>query len=185
MRVISGEAKGRRLRAVPGMTTRPTTDRVRQTIFDILGDVAGTQTLDLFAGTGALGIEAISRGAAHAVFVEISTPAVAIIKANLGVTGFADRATIRRRDAEKMLSESASSSFDLVFLDPPYERGLAFVARMLGRIATGGWVNERGIVVVETETGALEVPDGLHEVRTKIFGGTQITMFERGTGEPG
>ncbi len=184
MRVVAGIAKGRRLKSVPGLATRPTADRVRLTTFDILGDepVAGASVVDLFAGTGALGIEALSRGAAQATFVESSHPAIEVIRANLAMTGFTQVAKVRRADVGSFLRRrSASTEFDLVFLDPPYERGLAFVARILGRLASGGWVAEGGTVVVEAAAGALEVPEGLREIRTRTFGRTQITLMVRGS----
>ena len=179
MRVIAGEAKGRRLRSVPGLATRPTADRVRQTLFDILGDVSGARVLDLFAGTGALGIEALSRGAAHALFVERSVPAAAVIKENLQLTGFAGRSSVRRADAEALLKKPAGSPYDLVFLDPPYERGLAFVAGLVALLAEGGWVEEGGIVVAEAAAGAVVAPAEFREIRARTFGRTQITFLEQ------
>lgn len=186
LRVIAGEAKGRRLKSVPGLETRPTADRVRQTLFDILGDVGGERVLDLFAGTGALGIEALSRGASKATFVESDAAAAAVIRDNLAVCGFADRAAVRRSDAEAFLARRAPASarFDLVFLDPPYERGLAFVARLMGLLADRDRVPEGGRVVVESAAGDVDLPDGYRLLRSKIFGRTQITITVR-EGIPG
>lgn len=178
LRVIAGQAKGRRLKSVPGMETRPTADRVRQTLFDILGDVAGERVLDLFAGTGALGIEALSRGATSATFVESDAVAAAVVRENLTACGFDDRAVVRRMDAEAFLARRApaSSRFDLVFLDPPYERGLAFVARLMGVLAARDRVARGGRVVVESAAGDVDLPDGYRLLRTRVFGRTQITI---------
>lgn len=127
VRVISGQAKGRKLRAVPGDETRPITDRVKQSLFDILGgDVVGAHFLDLFAGTGSVGIEALSRGAARAVFVERRAAAVQVIRHNLETTRLADRAQIVRADVFVFLSRPAvdEAPFDFVYVAPPQYRGL-------------------------------------------------------------
>ncbi len=120
MRVIAGEAKGRRLVAPAGTTTRPATDRLRESVFGTLGErLVGARVLDLFAGSGALGIEALSRGAAHATFVERDAAALAALRRNLEVTGFADRGTIARGEVAAFLRVS-QETFDVVFCDPPY-----------------------------------------------------------------
>jgi len=124
MRVIGGTAKGRRLHAVPGSTTRPITDRVKEALFNILGaDVVDARFLDLFAGTGSVGIEALSRGAAHVDFVEWAGKAVATIRRNLRETGLAERATVIRRDVFAFL-ETAEGPYDIIFLAPPQYHGL-------------------------------------------------------------
>lgn len=174
MRVISGSAGSRRLRAPDGV--RPTADRVRQALFDMLGGVAGARVLDLFAGSGALGIEALSRGAREAVFVDSSRAACDVILQNLETTGLRGGATIRRADAVRWVARKAKDPFDLVFLDPPYDLGLGFVARVLRRLVDGGWVRAGGTVVVEGEPGAPEWPPGLRETRTRRFGRTQIYL---------
>jgi 16S rRNA (guanine966-N2)-methyltransferase len=119
MRIVAGEFRGRRLQAPRGSSTRPTADRVREALFSMLGDVGGLRVLDLFAGSGALGIEALSRGAASAVFVERDHAAVAAIRRNLEAVGVTETA-VRRRDVLGFLG-SCSGSFDLVFVDPPYD----------------------------------------------------------------
>ena len=127
MRVISGQAKGRKLRAVPGKKTRPITDRVKQALFDILGgDVVGSHFLDLFAGTGSVGIEALSRGAKQAVFVERSVTAVRIIRRNLETTQLADQARIVKADVFAFLSHprAEEAPFDFVYVAPPQYQGL-------------------------------------------------------------
>lgn len=122
MRVIAGNAKGRRLKVPKGLKTRPTGDRVKEAIFNIIApDVAGSRFLDLFAGSGAMGIEALSRGAVEAVFVENDRAAVNSIKANLAVTGFVDHANIITADVFPALT-GLCSVFDLVYIDPPYAK---------------------------------------------------------------
>ncbi|HEX9696714.1 MAG TPA: 16S rRNA (guanine(966)-N(2))-methyltransferase RsmD [Actinomycetota bacterium] len=181
LRVISGEAKGRRLKTPAGLDTRPTADRVRQTLFDILGDVSGARVLDLFAGSGALGIEAVSRGAVHATFVESDATAVKVIRANIALCGFDERAAVRRSDADSFLQRkpAAMSPFDLAFLDPPYERGLAFVARLMGVLAAGEWVAAGGRVAAESAAGDVELPEAFRLLRAKVFGRTQLTIVVR------
>jgi 16S rRNA (guanine966-N2)-methyltransferase len=120
VRVVAGAVGGRRLTAPPGAETRPTADRVREALFSILGDVEGVRVLDLFAGSGALGIEALSRGAAEAVFVDSAASAVATVRRNLESLGLAGE--VHRRDARDHLraARAAARQYDLVFLDPPY-----------------------------------------------------------------
>lgn len=125
MRVIGGEAKGRRLFSVPGQTTRPITDRVKEALFDILaGRVQGAQFLDLFAGTGGVGIEALSRGAQEAVFVERDERALAILRRNLAVTQLASRAQVVRRDVFKFIASYKGKPFDIIYVAPPQYQGL-------------------------------------------------------------
>jgi 16S rRNA (guanine966-N2)-methyltransferase len=123
MRIVAGTLGGRRLAAPPGNDTRPTSDRVREALFSALGPIDGARVLDLFAGSGALALEAISRGAAHAVLVEKDARAAAVIERNLEALEIdAGRAALRRRDALRALRDAreAGESYDLVFLDPPY-----------------------------------------------------------------
>jgi 16S rRNA (guanine966-N2)-methyltransferase len=177
MRVISGTAKGRRLRATKSPEMRPTTDMARQTIFDMLGaGVDGARALDLCAGAGTLGIEALSRGAREAVFVEQDRDACAVILQNLEATGLRGAAHIRRTDVMRFLPRAPRTPFDLVFLDPPYSRGLGFVARVLEKLAAGKWVHGGATVVVEAQEGDVEWPPGFRETRTKRFGRTRVSM---------
>ena len=131
MRVVGGHLGGRRLRAVPGKETRPTSDRVKEALFGVLG----ARVLDLFAGTGALAIEALSRGAASAVLVEQAAPAVAVIRANLDALDLNDTVKVRRTRAEAYLRTQRDGPFDLVLLDPPYGAPVGLVAGVLGRLA--------------------------------------------------
>jgi 16S rRNA (guanine966-N2)-methyltransferase len=128
LRVVAGQFKGRRLATPRGTRTRPTADRVREALFSLLGDVGGVRVLDLYAGSGALGIEALSRGAASAVFVERDPPAVAAIERNLAAIGV--EAVVVRQDALRYLAR-ADGPFDLVFCDPPYDSA----ARLAGPLA--------------------------------------------------
>lgn len=149
MRVIAGEAKGRRLVAVPGSGTRPVSDKVKGAVFDILGgDVVGARVLDLFGGTGSIGIEALSRGAEFVVFVERARKAVFTIQRNLEVTGMADRALVLHDDAFRFLNQADTEQpFDIIYVAPPqYERlwvkaVLALDARNL--------LTPRGVIVVQ------------------------------------
>jgi 16S rRNA (guanine966-N2)-methyltransferase len=128
LRVVAGDFKGRRLAAPRGTRTRPTADRVREALFSMLGDVAGASVLDLYAGSGALGIEALSRGADSAVFVERDAQAVAAIERNLAAVGV--EATVVRQDVVRFLAR-ADGAFDLVFCDPPYDSA----SRLAGQLA--------------------------------------------------
>src|SRR5690348_8883448 len=124
MRVIAGEYKGRRLKAVPGQNTRPTTDKVKESMFNIIGPYfEGGMALDLFAGTGGLGIEALSRGIVKAVFIEKDYKAISVIRENIQMLGLEPRVEISKNDAKRALDTLAERGvrFDLVFLDPPYK----------------------------------------------------------------
>src|SRR5947209_3734690 len=167
MRIVAGTAKGRPLRAPKGTRTRPTSDRVREAIFNTLWSldaIDGATVADLFAGSGALGIEALSRGAASVVFVDDDADAVATIHANLATTGFADDATVVRRDAVRwaVSDPAAAQHFDLVLADPPY--------------AFEGWDDLLGAIdadVVVCESGQdFEPPAGWDVVRRKRYGTT-------------
>jgi len=192
MRVTGGEFKNTRLRTLRGAETRPTADQVRKAIFDILGPhVAGARVLDLFAGSGALGIEALSRAAVEATFVESSREACSIISDNLLATGSRDRGVIRRADVERFLARRTAEAYDVAFLDPPYARGLGFVARILRKLGSGApagkgggnwdgsWIRTGGTVVVESVVGAVSWPQGFRETRLRPFGRTQITVAVR------
>ena len=147
MRVITGIARGRRLKEPVGMEPRPPADRVKEAIFSsIQFEVEGRKVLDLFGGTGQMGIEALSRGATHCTFVDLQKQAVAIIRENVNSTGFADQSTVIQGDALAFLSR-CREKFDLIFLDPPYDSGLLEKAMEL--IATIDIVSENGIIVCE------------------------------------
>lgn len=160
LRIIAGELKGRRLAAVPGRHTRPTADRIREALFNILGPLAGAEVLDLFAGTGALGIEALSRGAAFAVFVEKSPAALAVIRRNTAACGLTGRSRVIAWDAARNLNclPPLGRRFTLVLLDPPYGRGLAGPA--LGHLVRSGCLAPGARVVVEEAADAAQTAAG-------------------------
>ena len=148
MRVITGTARGRRLNELKGKETRPTADRVKEGMFNIIQfDIEGRRVLDLFGGTGQLGIECLSRGAAHATFVDARTDAVKLIRENLSLTDLADRAAVLTADYATVLS-SAAEKYDLVFLDPPYETKL--LERSLELISQFDILREHGIIICES-----------------------------------
>lgn len=177
MRVVAGSRKGHRIDVPRGVRTRPTSDRVRAAIFSILGSVEGARCLDLFAGSGALGIEALSRGARTCLFVERDRRACRVIRANLERLGFED-AAVRCADVERALREEAASGrrYDLVLADPPYcewtRHGRA-LEELLPVV-----LDEEARVVVETEAG-VEPALPLHRATTRRYGSARITVFER------
>lgn len=179
MRVITGSARGRRLKELEGMETRPTTDRVKEGMFSILQfDIEGRRVLDLFAGTGQLGIECLSRGAAQAVFVDRRADAAGLIRENLRVTGLEDRARIVTGDAAEYL-KGLREKFDLVLLDPPYAAGLLEPA--LGHLAAFDILAPHGIIMAEHPADralpALAPPYRLH--RTYRYGKIGLTVYRR------
>ena len=147
MRVVAGEFKGRRLQAPRGSRTRPTGDKVREALFSILGDVHGMRVLDLFAGSGALGIEALSRGAAEAVFVDADARAVAAIRRNLDAVD--GQAPVHRRDALAFLGRMRGAGYDLVFVDPPYDLARRLAAPLSKRLPA--LLTENGRIVTESD----------------------------------
>lgn len=177
MRVQTGTAKGRKLKTPSGINVRPTSGRVKKSIFDTLGNIEDTSALDLFAGTGSLGLEALSRGAKKAVFVEKEREAIKIISDNIEKCGFADRSEIISTDYKKAIRilEKKSARFDLVFIDPPYEvyQGTSpgkFVDE-IRNILSSDWE----IVIEHDRIYDLEGFPGYLETRT--FGSTQISYF--------
>jgi len=183
MRVIGGSARGRRLRAPQGQRTRPTADRVREALFDLLaGYCSGARVLDLFAGTGALGIEALSRGAESALFVERAPEPLSALRQNLEACGFAERAEVRRGDALRIVDSIArgGAGFDLVFLDPPYGRGLgrtALAALAQSDLLAGG---ARVIVESGTDEGEPTPADSggvLALEKTREYGDTTLWLY--------
>ncbi len=175
MRVIAGEAKGRRLRTAPSRKVRPSADRLKEALFATLGaGIAGKTVLDLFAGSGSLGIEALSRGAAHATFVESYHEAASMIRANLQATGLGDRATVVPSTAEQFLSSLVGRPFDVVLMDPPYATGVP--SRLLEEMVTRGVVHRDSLVVVEmssrVEKGLLH--PGFEEADERRYGDSTL-----------
>ena len=149
MRVITGTARGRRLKELSGTETRPTTDRVKEGLFNIIQfDIEGRRVLDLFAGTGQLGIEALSRGAASAIFLDMRKDAASLVGENLKLTGLQDRGRVICGDAMAYLS-TCREKFDIVFLDPPYGTGL--LEQVLSKITQFDILRGHGIIVCESK----------------------------------
>jgi len=177
MRVIAGSALGVPLVAPRDAATRPITDRVKETLFGILGErVPGARVLDLYAGSGAIGIEALSRGAESCTFVERGRQTLAVLRRNLERTRLADAATVNGGDVGRFLDSAPTAAFDLAILDPPYaERDiLAPLQRLLPHLAPGS-------TVVVKHHWRTEVPDlaGLDRTRERRFGETGLTFLER------
>jgi 16S rRNA (guanine(966)-N(2))-methyltransferase RsmD len=176
MRVIAGSARGLRLAAPKDPQTRPISDRVKESLFGALGRrVEASRFLDLYAGSGAIGIEALSRGAAHATFVERARPAVAVIRENLDRTGLADRATVRATAVEPFLASAPGGPWDVVVLDPPYaERTLDLpLERLRPHLAPGAVVVVKHFWRTPMPAGA-----GLAVTRSRRFGETALTFLE-------
>ena len=179
MRVISGSARGRRLKELPGLDTRPTTDKVKESLFNIIQfDIEGRRVLDLFGGTGQLGIEALSRGAAHCTFVDMSRAAATVMRENLKSVGFEDRGVIHQGDALAFLS-SCREKFDVILLDPPYQSEL--LGNCLQIITKFDILAEHGIMVCESAVDAqLPQPEPPYEQgRDYRYGKIKLTVYRR------
>ncbi len=175
MRIIAGTHRGRRIAAPKGGHTRPTGDRVREALFNLVGPVDGASVLDLYAGSGALGLEALSRGARRCVFVETDGPAYRAVRANLETLGLSG-GLVAQRDALAVLREerAAGRRHDLVLLDPPYDRWAELepqLAKLLPSVVT-----DAGIVVVETDAHT-EPTLPLDLVTTRRYGSARLTLF--------
>ena len=187
MRVISGEAKGRPLKAVPGNTTRPTTDKVKEALFSIIGPYFDGETaLDLFAGTGGLGIEALSRGAGRCIFIDANPRSVEVVRRNLEAAGLSDRAEVYRNDARKAIKllEKRDVRFDLLFLDPPY--AMKDCDELLTDLASRGMVAEGAVAVVEHESG-FDYGERFGEYtrrRHATYGETALSIYRYGGEAP-
>lgn len=182
LRVISGTAKGRKLKDVSGNTTRPITDIVKEALFNILaGDVEASIWWDLFGGTGAVGIEALSRGAAFVRFSELNRAPVETIKANLEITHFTLQAEIRRGDAFTMLAAAPDRQFDYVYIAPPQYKEMWWKA-LLALDANPGWLNDEGAWVIvqihPREYRGLEL-QALKEFDQRKYGSTLLVFYEK------
>lgn len=182
MRIVGGRFRGKKLSAPAGLTTRPTTDRLRETVFNVLqhayGDpVEGARVLDLFAGTGAIGLEALSRGAKFTLFVEESAGARGVLRENAETLGLTGLVRIWRRDATRLGPAGTLAPFDLCFADPPYGRGLGTAAFTSAR--EGGWLKPGAICVLEeTIKDVVEGLDGFTLVERREYGETAVTFFQ-------
>jgi 16S rRNA (guanine966-N2)-methyltransferase len=181
MRVIGGRLRGRALAAPRSKNIRPTADRLRESLFNILvhryGDpVGGARVLDLFAGTGALGIEALSRDAAFALFVDDGAEARALLRENVTALGLGGTAKIFRRDATRLGAVAPLPPFSLAFLDPPYGQGLATAA--LSALQAGGWLVPDALVVVEeTAAARFSPPADFSELDRRIYDDTEFILL--------
>ena len=177
MRIIAGAWRGRPLDAPRGQATRPTSDRAREGLFSMLqsrlGSFEGLKVADLFAGTGALGLEALSRGAGHCTFVEKDRHALDILRRNIDRLGAGDRTDVRAQAVEHAAAPAAP--FDLIFMDPPYGAGLAQAAlhRASDWLGSGGWIS------LEMHDEAIESPHGLDQVVERRFGKAAIRLYRR------
>ncbi len=191
MRIVAGSLRGRAIAAGADRRVRPTSDRAREALFNILAHgesfrraegplPRGARVADVFAGTGALGFEALSRGAAHAVFIDDEAEAVRLIQRNAATLGLVERAAILRRDALAPGRPPAGAApCDLVFLDPPYHSGLA--APALAALARAGWLADAAIVVVEVAAREdFAPPPGFNVVDERRYGAARILILQRG-----
>ncbi len=187
MRIVAGRHRGRRLLAPAGDATRPTADRVRQALFDMLwhapwagrAAVDGARVLDAFAGTGALGLEALSRGAAHAAFLENDRVALAALRANIAACREAERCTVLAADALRPPRAAAPST--LVFLDPPYGRGL--VEASLPALSAAGWIAPGSLVCAETEAASdAPPPPGFALLAERAHGPARVLFLRSAEG---
>ncbi len=187
LRVISGKAKGRKLKTVPGESTRPILTRIRENLFNILGIwVRGTRWLDLFAGTGSVGIEALSRGAEHCLFLDVNRAAIRTIHENLRLTGLEEGAEVRRTDAFTFLKGDPAEygGFDVIYVAPPQYRGMWSKALELID-ARPEWLTPEGIVIVQMDPREYEeIPlENLSLYDQRRYGKTMLCFYERPAGE--
>ncbi len=180
LRVIAGKARGRRLKSVPGETTRPITDRVKEAVFNILApDIRGASMLDLFAGTGAVGIEALSRGADFVRFIDLNRLPVEVVKANLQSTGLADKAEVLRMDAFQFLERQPDRQFDYIYIAPPQYKDL-WKQAILSVDAHPGWLSADAWVIVQIHPVEYEqlTLQHLTEFDQRHYGSTLVIFYE-------
>ena len=181
MRIVGGRLKGKSLASPNSQAIRPTTDRVRETLFNILAHshdhvVEGARVLDLFAGTGALGCEALSRGAKAALFVEDSIEGRGLIRSNMETLGLNGVAKIFRRDATRLGEIGTMVPFSLVFMDPPYKRQLG--EKAVESAISGGWLEAGALIVWEEDAKTpLTLPDQLEQIDERAYGDTRLTFL--------
>jgi 16S rRNA (guanine966-N2)-methyltransferase len=184
MRVVGGRLKGRNLASPASRDIRPTADRLRESLFNILihaydDPITDARVLDLFAGTGALGIEAVSRGAKFALFVDNGAEARALMRDNVESLGLGGVTKVYRRDATNLGPAHPMEPFSLVFLDPPYAKGLADKA--LVSLRDGGWLMPNALLVVEeAKAAALAAPDGFAELERRAYDDTEFVFLRAG-----
>jgi 16S rRNA (guanine966-N2)-methyltransferase len=181
MRIVGGTLRGRPIVSPRHAGLRPTADRVRESLFNILAHgvegfaLESARVIDLFAGTGALGLEAVSRGAAFCLFVDNEADARALIRTNIETFGLIGITRIFRRDATDLGPAGTMAPFNLAFLDPPYEKGLS--EKALSALSEGGWLVPGAIIVLEERAGsAVSLPSGFTEIDRRTYGDTQILI---------
>lgn len=183
MRIVGGAFRGRALATPRSDAIRPTSERTREAVFNVLAHnhpdrLEGARVLDLFAGTGALGLEALSRGAAHCLFIEESAEGRGLIRTNVETLGLQGRTRIFRRDAARLGDAGTIAPFDLVFADPPYGKGLA--ERALAAARDGGWLTDDALAVVEeASASAFRPPEGFALFDRRDYGDTTVTFCAR------
>ncbi len=183
MRIVAGKMRGRAIAAPQSQGIRPTADRLRESVFNILAHgyddpITGARVLDLFAGTGALGIEALSRGAAFTLFVDDGAEARALLRQNVEALGLGGTSKVYRRDATKLGPAHPMPPFGLVFADPPYRKGLAGQALTSAR--DGGWLTDEALLVVEEATDAkFAAPEGFAEIERRAYDDTEFVFLRR------
>ena len=188
MRVIGGRLRGRNIASPASNDIRPTQDRLRESLFNILmhgfeNPIDGARVLDLFAGTGALGIEAVSRGAAFTLFVDNGAEARALLRNNVEALGLGGVTKVYRRDATNLGPAHPMEPFSLVFLDPPYKRGLADKA--LASLRDGKWLTPDALVVVEEFKGAFVATEGFEELDRRAYDETEFTFLRAAAASQG
>ncbi len=184
MRIVGGRFRGRPIAAPPGALTRPTSDKVRESLFNILihgiewAGIEGARVLDLFAGTGALGLEALSRGAAYCLFVEDNADARGLIRENIEALGLTGASKLWRRDATKLGTAAPMQPFQLLFADPPYGKGLGELA--LAAAADGGWLSAGAVCVLE-ERADVEpaIPAAYACLDKRTYAGTALHILRK------
>lgn len=180
IRVIAGTAGGLKLKTLEGRATRPTSDKVKGSLFNILApDIQGTTVLDLFSGTGALGIEALSRGAKRAVFIDNNPKCIEIIKENIKYTGFTEMSTIMPSDSTAAINKLSlnGGKFDIILIDPPYDSGI-FI-QVLKQLSKGDIIHCNSIIAVESDikNGLPDLVDSLAVIKKRCYGGTMLTFY--------
>jgi len=181
MRIVGGRLKGRNLAAPSSRDIRPTADRLRESLFNILihaydNPIVDARVLDLFAGTGALGIEAISRGAKFTLFIDNGAEARALLRSNVEALGLGGVTKVYRRDATNLGPAHPVEPFSLVFLDPPYAKGLANKA--LVSLRDGGWLTPSALLVVEdAKAAAFAAPQGFEELERRVYDDTEFVIL--------
>lgn len=177
MRIISGRARSRKLKSIQGTGTRPTLDRVKEAIFNILAPVLpDSKCLDLFAGFGGLGLEAISRGAAAVIFLENNYRNVKVIRENIELCDFREEAQVKNMDVFKYLND-CNKNFDLIFMDPPYGKGL--VNKTISLISDGEFLSNKGLLIAEHHKNEdIEKLFKLTIIKEKVYGDTIISIFQ-------